>query len=74
MIPNLKYFFFSGGGGGLEYLDFFTKNPNMFFWGGMWVWLGDAGVGRGGDGGRGRWIDRRTGPNQFAPLGGMAGG
>ena len=42
---------------------FFTKNPNLkkffFFWGG-------GGEGRGGvGGGRGRWMDRRTGPNQF---------
>ena len=46
---------------------FITKNPNLkkkqsfFFWGG--------GVGGGGEGGRGRGrsMDRRTGPNQFAP-------
>ena len=39
---------------------FFTKNPNLIFWG-----LG-GGLGVGGDGG-GRWMDNRTGPNPFAP-------
>ena len=39
---------------------FFTKNPNFnfFFWGGGR---------RGGGGLGGRWMDIRTGPNQFAP-------
>ena len=39
---------------------FFTKNPNLIFFG-FGVGLGD-----GGDGG-GRWMDNRTGPNHFAP-------
>ena len=52
-------------------MNFFTKNPNqkkknfffvvVFFWGGG----GRRGV-RGS--GRGRWMDRQTGPNQFAPF------
>ena len=45
---------------------FFTKNPNLkkIFLGGG----GSGGVGWGEeDRGRGRWMDRRTGPNQFAP-------
>ena len=34
-------------------MNIFTKNPNLKIWGAM----GEAG----------RWTDRRTGPNQFAP-------
>ena len=41
-----------GKGDGLSKLIFFTKNRNRKF-----------GVGAGW----GRWTDRRTGPNQFAP-------
>ena len=59
--PNLKQFFLAcvcvwGG------VIFFTKNPNLK------KKLGEGG-GEGGGGGRGRcrWMDRRTGPNQFAP-------
>ena len=53
---------------------FFTKNPNKKNWGG-----GGAGGARGvgsGEGLGGRWMDRRTGPKQFAPfgLGGGGGG
>ena len=43
---------------------FFTKNPNLFFF-----FFGGGGGGGGGgvDGGGGRWTDRQTGPNRFAP-------
>ena len=46
-----------GGGGARVCEFFFTQNPNLKkkFW-----------VGVGGGGG-GRWMDRRTGPNQLAP-------
>ena len=43
----------------------------FFFWGGGGGWRGGTGVGA--DGGRSRWMDRRTGPSQFAPLGGGGG-
>ena len=46
-------FFLWGAGGEGEF--FFAKNPNLKKWG----FLG-GGV---KDGGRGRWMDRRTGPN-----------
>ena len=70
-IKNKNNIFFlageGGGGGKARVSDFFTKNPNLkrkffFFWGG--------GGGRGLGGvrrGRGTWMDRQTGPNQFAP-------
>ena len=51
-----------GLAGGARVSEFFSqKNPNFFFL-----------VGRGGGGGGragvcGRWMDSRTGPNQFAP-------
>ena len=76
-IANLKKNIFLGWGEGRARVsEFFTKNQNLkknifsfylFFFGGvgggglgMWVW------GWGGSGG-GRWMDSRTGPNQFAP-------
>ena len=78
MNPNLKYiyFFFGGwgrlaeGAGVIEF--FFTKNQNLkkiffSFYIFIFVWGGGrfGGVGVGGRGGR--WMDSRTGPNQFAP-------
>ena len=48
-------------------MKFFTKNPNLkkkIFLGGR---AGVEGMGGGELGGGGRWTDRRTGPNQFAP-------
>ena len=57
-----------GGGRGASVSDFFhkesksTKKKKFFFF-----FLGGGGGG-GGEGGRGgRCMDRRTGPNQFAP-------
>ena len=49
---------------------FFTNNPNIIFREGG----GDCGVmarsGEGAGGGRrGRWMDRHTDPNRFAPFG-----
>ena len=41
------------GGGEIRGSDFFTKNPNLTY-----IFL---------RGGGGRWTDRHTGPNQFAP-------
>ena len=56
-----------GEGGARVSGFFFTKNPNLkkkhFFLGGAGVGVGGGlGVGVGG-----RWMDSRTGPNQFAP-------
>ena len=71
-VKNKKKSFFGkkgvGGreGGGARVSDFCfhkeseSKKKNAFFWGGGW----DEGA---GGRGRGRWMDRRTGPNQFAP-------
>ena len=52
------------GGGGLGLVIFFhkeskSKKKNFFFF-----WRGGGGE---AGWGRGRWMDRRTGPNQFAP-------
>ena len=59
-IKNNVFGGVAGVGGGLagearvsEF--FFTKNPNLNFFCG------------GGGGGAGRWMDSRTGPNQFVP-------
>ena len=41
--------------------SFFTKNPNLIFF----FFLGGGGGGGGWE--RGRWVDSRTGSNQFAP-------
>ena len=40
--------------------SFFTKNPNLIFF----FFFGGGG---GGGWERGRWVDSRTGSNQFAP-------
>ena len=56
-----KYFFCLGVGWGVgsRTFFFFTKNPNL-----KKKYLGGGGGGGGGCG----WMDRQTGPNQFAPL------
>ena len=67
LIESKFIFFFGGEGGGvegtwLEYVIFFTKNPNLdffFFFFFLFFFLGGGGRGR---------TDGRTGPNQFAPL------
>ena len=56
------------GGRGLELVIFFhkeSKSKKNFFFGGEGGGVGD-GDGELGEG-RGRWMDRRTGPNQFTP-------
>ena len=56
-------------------MNFFHKQSKyIFFWGGG-GWRGCAGWGGGASGGRrGRWIDKETDPNRFAPFGWGGGG
>ena len=55
-------------------MNFFHIQSKYIFWGGgMGVWRGGAGWGAGG-GRRGRWMDRHTDPNRFAPFGCRGGG
>ena len=77
MNPNLKKKFFGGGGGGggvrggegarvSECFSQRTQKLKKIF---LFVGRGGRGwrgMGR-GVGGKGKWMDRRSGPNQFAP-------
>ena len=72
-----KNFFFGGGGGGgrgrgVRVSEFLSKRirilkKNSFFFFLFFFLEGGGGGGRVGWGRRYKWIDRRTGPNQFAP-------
>ena len=61
---KMNFFFWGGEGGGwgeraageLEQVIFSIKNPNLERKN-NWGWVGE----------KDRWMDRRTGPNQFAP-------
>ena len=66
MNPNLIFFFGGGGAGGAgaggaRVSDLFSQRIQI-------LKKKNTGVGGGvGGAGRGRWMDRRTGLNQFAP-------
>ena len=54
------------GGGGVEEVNFFNKESKTYLRKKKKIFFCVCEWG-GGGGKRGRWIDRRTGPNQFAP-------